>query len=81
VTGSGGNLYIQSTTFTNSGTIDVEDGGDATIGPTTFTTTASSVITIGASSYVYIIPAGAWKLPSGIDVHRAAGEVERADRE
>ncbi len=60
VTGSGGNLYIQSTTFTNSGTIDVEDGGDATIGPTTFTTTASSVITIGASSYVYIIPAGAW---------------------
>jgi hypothetical protein len=63
-TGSG-YLYIQesnegSTTFTNSGTIDVENGGNVTIGQTTFTTTASSVIEIGANSSVTLDPTNAW---------------------
>jgi hypothetical protein len=60
VTASVGGLYIESTTFTNNGAIDLIDGSDSEIGPTTFTTTASSVIEIGADSSLIIDPYYAW---------------------
>jgi hypothetical protein len=72
VTGRGSFLEIYASsftnkiypmTFTNSGTIDVANGDGVLIGfnrPTTFTTTASSVISIGANSSLNIDPAGAW---------------------
>jgi hypothetical protein len=60
VTGGGGFLTIFPTTFTNSGTIDVANGGTASIELTTFTTTTSSVIEIGANSRLTIHPTNAW---------------------
>ncbi len=56
-----GSLYIGcSATFTNNGTIDVANGNSVTIAPTTFTTTASSLIKIEANSSVAIEPINAW---------------------
>ena len=55
-----GYLTIDPTNFTNSGTIDVANGEQVTIQPTTFATTASSVITIEANSSVTIEPGNAW---------------------
>jgi len=60
VTGSAGRLAIGSSAFTNSGTIDAANGGSVIIESTTFTTTASSVIAIGANSSVTIDPTNAW---------------------
>jgi hypothetical protein len=60
VTGSGGDLHINPRSFTNKGTIDVANGDFVLIGWTTFTTTASSVIEIGANSSVSIGPHRAW---------------------
>ena len=51
---TGGNLSIGGNAFTNSGTIDVANGGSRPSHPTTFTTTASSLITIEANSSVAI---------------------------
>ncbi len=53
-------FYIEPNAFTNSGTIDVEDGGEAIIDPSTFTTTASSVIEIGILSSLTIDPTNTW---------------------
>ena len=47
VTGSAGNLTIDPTTFTNSGTIDVSGGASAIIGPTTFTNLPAHTLTGG----------------------------------
>ena len=55
-----GQLRIDPITFTNSGTIDVPNGETAIIDQTTFTTTASSVIAIGANSTLEIYPTNAW---------------------
>ena len=55
-----GQLIIDPATFINSGTIDVANGEVAIIEPTTFTTTASSVIAIGANSSVTIEPTNSW---------------------
>ncbi len=59
-TESGGEFYIDPSYFTNGATIDVSGGAFAAIDPTTFTTTASSLIEIGANSYLNITPANAW---------------------
>jgi hypothetical protein len=60
VTGVEGSLTIESTNFTNSGTIDVANGDTVSIEPTNFTTTASSVMTIGANSSLTIDSTNAW---------------------
>jgi hypothetical protein len=60
VAGSGGYLEIDPRTFINKGTIDVANGGFVLIGPTTFTTTPSSAIEIGANSSVRIQAHSAW---------------------
>jgi hypothetical protein len=63
------------TTFTNSGTLAVSNGDKVTIKPTTFATTASSLITIAANSSVDIDPTNAWSnlgsitLASGSSLH------------
>jgi Cupin/FG-GAP-like repeat len=59
-TTSAGLLQIESSAFTNSGTIDVSGGAMAAIDSTTFTTTASSLIEIGANSYLNIDPTNVW---------------------
>jgi hypothetical protein len=53
-------LYIRPATFTNNGTIDVANGDTVNITPTVFTTTASSVIAIGANSSATIDPTNGW---------------------
>jgi hypothetical protein len=58
VTG-GGDLNIASNNFTNEGTISVEDSTED-IEPTTFATTASSVIEIEGDSYLTIDPTNPW---------------------
>ena len=53
-------LYIRPATFTNSGTIKIANGDSVSITPSVFTTTASSVIAIGANSSATINPTNAW---------------------
>jgi hypothetical protein len=60
VAGNESELFIYSDTFTNDGAIDVVNGSDLYIEPTTFTTTASSVIEIGPDSSLTIDPDNAW---------------------
>jgi hypothetical protein len=58
-TTSAGILGIDSSAFTNEGTIDVSGGAEVAIS-TPFTTTASSLIEIGANSYFDISGTNAW---------------------
>ena len=48
----GGNFDISPVTFTNSGTLDIATAEEFIIDPTTFTTTASSLIEIGTNSSI-----------------------------
>ena len=74
VKGTFNTLLIKPATFTNTGTIDLTNLDFAGIEPTTFRTTASSVIAIGASSSLTIDPTNAWTnlgsitLASGADL-------------
>ncbi len=56
-----GALDISAATFANSGKIDIANGDKVTIEPTTFTTTAASLITIEANSSLTVDPAHAWR--------------------
>ena len=58
---AGAQLDIDAVTFTNNGALDVAKGEDVFIEPTTFMTTVSSLIAVGANSWVAINPGdGAW---------------------
>ena len=66
-------LTIEPESFTNSGTIDLANGDSVFMGPDTFSTTASSVIAIGANSSLYIEPFGAWTNLGSMTLASGAG--------
>ena len=68
-------LTIDPATFTNSGTIKIANGDSISIAPSVFTTTASSVIAIGAYSSATIDPTNAWSNLGSITLANGASLV------